>query len=222
MIKERINSFKTSLQALKHGFSGFIDRLWLMNVKSRCDNITWGDYMKVICYDRFKLMLKLNIYTPKRIIIKGFAMLLEDYNTITTNLEVRVNESKRNDLALKTQRQRIIYACYTSLRFHDKPHIRQTLCNYMVINESDDRLTALNKCVAVLKGLDLQITSLQVKSDVKKPMMADYEKERAILSKHQGYIIPSTILMSEYAIIQNLYRDYVEDLKKQHDGTRNH
>ena len=222
MIKNVLERIKTSLQGLKHGFSAFIDRLWLRNVKTQCESITWGDYMKVICYDRFKLMLKTNIYTPKRIVIKGFAMLLEDYNTITTNVSVRVNEEKRTSAQRLSHRHRIIFACYTSMRFHDEPYIRQTLCNYMVIGESDDRLTAINKCIAVLKGLDMQITSLQVHNDYKKPMMADYEKERQILSQYQGYNIPSTITMSEYAILQNLYREHVENLKKQHDGTRNH
>ena len=149
-------------------------------------------------------------------------MLLEDYNTITTNISVRVNEEKRTSAQRLSQRQRIIYACYTSLRFHYLPHIRETLCNYMVIGATDDRQTALNKCDAVLKGLDMQITSLQVHNDYKKPMMSDYEKERQILSQYQGYNIPSTITMSEYAILQNLYREHVENLKKQHDGTRNH
>lgn len=225
MTKKLLESIKTSLQGLKHGFSAFIDSIMLRNVKCTCESITWGDYMKVICYDRFQLMLKTNIHTPKRIIMQGFAMLLDDYNTITTNISVRVAEENRASVLRLSQRQRIIYACYTSMRFHDLPHIRQTLCNYFIISLEDPRSLVLEKCVSVLKGLDLQISTLQVKTskeDHKKPMMSDYQKERQILSQYQGYNIPDTITMSEYAVLQNLYRDHVENLKKQHDGTRNH
>lgn len=222
MIKDALNRTKIAWQALKQGLRSFIDAIYLRNVKSTCESITWGDYMKVICFDRFRLMLRMNIYTPKRIIIKGFAMLLEDYNTITTNVMVKTNEEKRDAIGRLSQKQRIVYACYTSLRFRELPHIMQMLRNYMVIDAEDTRLTALNKCVAELKGLDLQLNNLKIKNDTKRPTMSDYEKERQILSKHQGYIIPSSIKLSEYAVIQNLYRDYVEDLKKHNDGTRNH
>jgi len=221
MTKDTFKPLKIALHGCKSVVRERIDKMFLVNVSTSCDSITLGDYLKVICYERYELLQKTHLYTQKRILIRGLAMLLEDYNRLTTNPEVRQTKEKQAKIVRKSERRTIVYGCYLILKNRESSIVMDYLTKQHIIEPNEDRLKAFRRCIAELKGLDLEIDTLITKSDVKRPTMTDYNQERSRISKFVGFPILSTIQLSLYIGYQNDYRDYCNELEKQHNGTRN-
>jgi hypothetical protein len=206
------NAYTRSKQAIRDK----MDALWLKNVKCTLNSITYSDYIDFICDNRYKSMLKRNIYTPIRIIMRGFALLMEEYNETSSAPDIRTEESKKKQRQSLTEKYQIIYLCYTILQRKNSKEATERLVSMMVVQDSDDRLTMLKKCEATMKGLKFQRDQLKAAKKEQKPMTRkDYTAEFNRLQKWYGQMIPKSISMSDYVAIQNEYISYCEDLKRQ-------
>jgi hypothetical protein len=217
-----IEHIKIKMHGLKTSVNAFIDKTLLSNVKTTCDSITLGDYLSVICHEKYEKLLKLHKYTPKRIILQGLAMLLNDYEALTTSADVRLNKEKQAKIIRKGSRREIVYGCYLILKNKESKIVMDYLLKEHIIEPNEDRLKAFKRCIAELKGLDIEIDSLITKTERKRPSMTDYNQEIARISKYLGFTIKKDIALSLYIGYQNEYRDYINELERQHNGTRNH
>ena len=214
-MKLTISDIKDACTRLKQALHAKLDALWIKNVKCSLNSITYSDYMDFVCDNRYKSMLKHNIYTPIRIIMQGFALLMNEYSTTSTASEVRAKEDKKKHAKSLTERYQLVYLCYTVLQYKNSKQAAERLLSMMVVQESDDRLTMLRKCEATMKGLKYQIDQSKGTKESKPMTRKDYTAEFNRLQKWYGQMIPKNILMLDYVIIQNDYISYCEDLKRQ-------
>ena len=215
-MKLTTSTIKNAYTRLKASIRTYTDALWLKNVKCTLNSITYSDYIDFICDNRYKSMLKRNIYTPIRIIIQGFALLMEEYNETSSAPDIRTEESKKKQRQSLTEKYQLIYLCYTVLQYRNSKEATERLVSMMVVQDSDDRLTMLKKCEATMKGLKFQRDQLKSAKKEQKPMTRkDYAAEFNRLQKWYGQMIPKSISMSDYVAIQNEYISYCEDLKRQ-------
>lgn len=195
------------------------------------NSLTYGDYLQIICNNKYYLLKKVYGFVPKNILLAQLSRIFSDYNAATTNPEVKVWTGKAARLERLYRKQLEVYSAAKILCY--KEHIESyiLLKRYYIISGNEDRNETINKANAELKGLKLNIEN--IKSEIKldnhdkKPVMSDYLREIQILRK-QGYNIDFNlnIKLSEYAQIQNLAREEYERMKQElenrRNGTRNH
>lgn len=227
MNKIHISSVKTSAIALKEAIRAFIVRLWMRNVKSDTNSITYSDYIAVLCAEKYSKLKKLHIFTPFSIIMQGWIGILEDYNKRSTASQVKQNNANRAKLERLYRRQQIVYSCFWYLCLKPSEEVTRTLVDLTFgVSFDDDRLTQTQKCLAELKGLKLNIAQLQEKEGkLPKKTDADYKREFQRICTWSKREISKNILLSDYIEIQNDYIAYHEELKRQQEeknnGTRN-
>lgn len=215
-MKLTTSNIKDAYTRLKEAIRTYTDALWLKNVKCTLNSITYSDYIDFVCDNRYKSMLKRNIYTPIRIIMQGFALLMDEYTNTSTASDVIASVEKKKHAKSLTEKYKLIYLCYTVLQYKDSKEASDRLVSMMVVSESDDRLTMLKKCEATMKGLKYQIDQSVTKKKTQEPMTRkDYTAEFNRLQKWYGQMIPKTILMADYVAIQNDYISECERLKRQ-------
>lgn len=225
MNKMHIEPIKTAYEGLKEAIRAYIVRLWMRNVKSDTDSITYNDYIYVLYGEKYSKLERLHIHTPKSILMQGWIGILEDYNSRSTATEVKQNNAKRSRQQRLYRKYQMVYSCYTVLCLKMSEKCTQLLIDYFVVSADDSRLTQTSKCQAVLKGLKFDIESLKVENKENTKTIADYKREFQRICTWAKREIPKNIMLSDYIEIQNDYIAYHEELKRQQEekknGTRN-
>lgn len=226
MTKLTTDSIKVAYMASSEAIRRFFVGLWMLNVRKSCTDITLGNYLQVICRDKYQLLRKSWLPVPKLLLIHGLSQLFDDYNQLSTDPQVSVSREKSLKIGRLSAKHNNIYACYKVLQYRDSEPCLAYLRSVFTITDDDNRLMAVKKSIADLKGLDMIIANLKTKSETHRATMSDYDKEIGILSREQGYRITKDIILAEYIQIQNRVREEFE-MKKQmaeerKNGTRNH
>ena len=194
------------------------------------NTLPYGDYLQVICNNKYHFLKKGQGFIPKSILLIQLSKILSDYNKATTSPEVKAFTNMAARLERLYKKQLEVYCAAKILCYHESIESYILLKRYFIIQGSEDRHETINKANAELKGLKLNIEALkrELKHDnTKKPTMSDYIREIQILRK-QGYNIDFNLRLklSEYAEIQNLTREEYDrmkqDLENRRNGTRNH
>ena len=70
---------KEAYVGLKERIHSFVDSIWIKNVKHTLNTVTYKEFIDFVIDMKPKTLLKLNIYTPLRIIMLG---LVDDIKRI--------------------------------------------------------------------------------------------------------------------------------------------
>ena len=207
---------KEAYVGLKERIHSFVDSIWIKNVKHTLNTVTYKEFIDFVIDMKPKTLLKLNIYTPLRIIMLGWSMILNEYNEASTASDVRQKVEKDKAVKRLTQNYQCIHLCYKLLSYKPNKDAESLLVTMFAFKANEDRLTMLKRCEARMKGLKMNIESYQKDEAKEKKSMTrkDYSSEFMRLQKWYGQTIPRSILMIDYVAIQNDYLDYIEELKR--------
>jgi len=204
----------------------------MLNVRHDCDSINVDTAFKLFSHENVYLLKKLHIYTPKRILMQSYAMIVGHNTVLSKNPQIKASANKQAVLEKKIQRHTIILACRKVIQYRESEICKKWLVNQFIVKETDDRLTQFNKIEAERKGLEYSIGTIITQSEKvsntksKKVTYYDYLKEMQILQKN-GYKVSLKMSYSEYIMAQNLFYDECEQNRKQieeqkNGRTRNH
>ena len=203
----------------------YIERLLLLNVKTDCDSIQTGEAFRLFADNKLSILKKLHIYTPKSILMHGYARIIEHNNRLSENPQVKKNSDIQADITRKIIRHTTILACRKAVIYLDSEVCKEWLNMQLICNIDDDTDLIIRKCDAELKGLSHQIDELIVKNskktekDAKKVTYYDYLKEFQIVTEKRTMSLKEPY--SSYIVAQNLFYDEMESKKKQIELQKN-
>lgn len=170
-------------------------------------SITLREYIDLVCNDNLSVLKKISIPVSKKALIEAYTHLINQYEELTTNPDVKAKASKRERKNRLIQRHLEINACLVVLNRRESKICTDFLVRKMVIGKNDKREAKVSKCIAVLKGLKTEIEQMPVKKE--KVTIGDFDRSIAMLRK-SGYTVDKGMFLSEYIQIENLAREEYE------------
>lgn len=212
---------KEAYVGLKERIHSFVDSIWIKNVKCTLESITLLDYMSFRCDYDLKALLKVHIYTPKRIIIQGWQMIEKEYKEASTASDVKQQVEREAAIKRLQEDYDFIAMCLIVLTKESHKASIDILTNRYLFPKGESCEVMVKRGEARLKGILVNINSLKDtkkdKSEVKQLTRNDFYDELIQMQQWYGQAIPEFITMIKYVSIQNRYLRYAEELKRQND-----
>jgi hypothetical protein len=143
---------KNAYTRLKQAIRDKMDALWLKNVKCTLNSITYSDYIDFICDNRYKSMLKRNIYTPIRVIMQGFALLNEQYTRVCASSSVVSMVRISDEIKRKIEMVNWYETMLVVLRRKQSEGIIDVLVKLCIVGKNDSYDEIIGKLKANIAG----------------------------------------------------------------------